>query len=87
MIRPAMLFADITVVARMDSTNQTPTDFYLLPRIDVRQTMLRLNESQDRDRGRDSSRNRRISVALLRMTSGAPLRHSAGLERFAHRIW
>jgi len=36
--------ADITVVVRMDATNQAPTDFYLLPRIDVRQSMLRLGE-------------------------------------------
>lgn len=35
---------DITVVARMDASNQAPTDFYLLPRIDVRQSMLRLGE-------------------------------------------
>jgi hypothetical protein len=36
--------ADITVVVRMDSANQAPTDFYLLPRIDVRQAALRLGE-------------------------------------------
>jgi DNA invertase Pin-like site-specific DNA recombinase len=28
--------ADVTVVVRMDEANRTPTDFYLLPRIDVR---------------------------------------------------
>lgn len=36
--------ADITVVVRMDASNQSPTDFYLLPRIDVRQPTLRLGE-------------------------------------------
>jgi hypothetical protein len=34
--------ADITVVVRMDSDNRAPTDFYLLPRIDVRQPVVRL---------------------------------------------
>lgn len=35
---------DISVVVRMDATNKAPTDFYLLPRIDVRKSMLRLSE-------------------------------------------
>jgi hypothetical protein len=34
--------ADITVIVRMDAANQVPTDFYLLPRIDLRQPELRL---------------------------------------------
>ena len=36
--------ADITVVARMDDCNQSVADFYLLPRIDMRQPMLRLGD-------------------------------------------
>jgi hypothetical protein len=34
--------ADITVVVRMDEDNRAPTDFYLLPRIDLRLPALRL---------------------------------------------
>jgi len=33
-----------SVIVRMDAANQSPTDFYLLPRIDVRQSLLRLGE-------------------------------------------
>jgi DNA invertase Pin-like site-specific DNA recombinase len=36
--------ADITIVVRMDGTNQAPADFYLLPRFDVRDRQLRLRE-------------------------------------------
>ena len=36
---------DITVVVRMDSSNQTPMDFYLLPRIDMGQVAILLGES------------------------------------------
>lgn len=35
---------DITVVVRMDSTNQTPLDFYFLPRIDIGRALVRLGE-------------------------------------------
>jgi hypothetical protein len=35
---------DITVVVRMDPSNQQATDFYLLPRIDVTKPALRLSE-------------------------------------------
>lgn len=34
--------ADITVVVRMDEANEAPTDFYLLPRIDLRTPEMRL---------------------------------------------
>jgi hypothetical protein len=37
--------ADITVVVRMDAENKNPTDFYFLPRIDLRQPQLRLGNS------------------------------------------
>jgi DNA invertase Pin-like site-specific DNA recombinase len=37
--------ADITIVVRMDATNETPTDFYLVPRIDLRRPRLRLGTS------------------------------------------
>lgn len=36
---------DITVVVRMDSTNQIPLDFYFLPRIDIGRALVRLGES------------------------------------------
>ena len=36
---------DITVVVRMDPANQTPADYYLLPRIDLKPAVLRLGES------------------------------------------
>ena len=36
---------DITVVVRMDPANQSPMDFYLLPRIDIRNAAVRLGES------------------------------------------
>jgi DNA invertase Pin-like site-specific DNA recombinase len=36
---------DITVVVRMDASNQEATDFYLLPRIDMTKPALRLGES------------------------------------------
>jgi hypothetical protein len=39
--------ADITVVVRMDSANQAPTDFFLLPRIDLAMPTLRLGEAND----------------------------------------
>lgn len=35
---------DITVAARMDSANDEPQDFYLLPRLDMRDAVLRLAE-------------------------------------------
>ncbi|HJQ15853.1 MAG TPA: recombinase family protein [Allosphingosinicella sp.] len=35
---------DITVAARMDSANREPQDFYLLPRLDMDQAVLRLAE-------------------------------------------
>jgi len=39
------LLPDITVVARMDVANQNPADFYLLPRIDIAGSSLRLQEN------------------------------------------
>ena len=39
------LLPDITVVARMDAENRSPTDFYLLPRIDIPAPNIRLGES------------------------------------------
>ena len=36
---------DITLGIRMDGDNRLPLDYYLLPRIDVPQTALRLAES------------------------------------------
>ena len=39
------LLPDITVVVRMDSSNQAPCDYYLLPRIDLPMPLLRLGES------------------------------------------
>jgi hypothetical protein len=38
------LLPDITVAIRMDANNRAPLDFYLLPRIDIAQTKLRLAE-------------------------------------------
>ena len=38
------LAPDITIVARMDSTNRAPFDFYLFPRIDMLSEKLRLGE-------------------------------------------
>jgi len=35
---------DITVVVRMDAANQTPLDFYFLPRIDIGRALVRLGE-------------------------------------------
>lgn len=35
---------DITIAARMDHANDQPQDFYLLPRLDMREAMLRLAE-------------------------------------------
>jgi len=37
--------ADITVVVRMDAANQTPLDFYFLPRIDIGRALVRLGEN------------------------------------------
>jgi DNA invertase Pin-like site-specific DNA recombinase len=38
------LLPDITIAVRMDANNRAPLDFYLLPRIDIAQTKLRLAE-------------------------------------------
>jgi len=38
------LLPDITVAVRMDANNSVPLDFYLLPRIDIAQSKLRLAE-------------------------------------------
>ena len=35
---------DITITVRMDRNNEHPLDFYLLPRLDVRETVVRLCE-------------------------------------------
>ncbi len=39
------LLPDITVVVRMDQTNETPLDYYLLPTADMTRPKLRLSES------------------------------------------
>ena len=38
------LSPDITIVVRMDSTNQVPIDYYILPSLDVREARLRIKE-------------------------------------------
>ena len=40
----AGLSPDITIVVRMDPTNQVPLDYYLLPSLDVHQARLRIKE-------------------------------------------
>jgi hypothetical protein len=37
--------ADVTIVVRMDAANRAAADFYLLPRIDLREPSLRLGTS------------------------------------------
>jgi hypothetical protein len=50
----ATLGADITVAVRLDSENQTPLDYYLLPRIDM--TLEKLRLAEDNGAGLDTYR-------------------------------
>ena len=45
----ASLAPDITVAVRMDSTNETPKDYYLLPSLDFRAPALKLKEANPHD--------------------------------------
>jgi DNA invertase Pin-like site-specific DNA recombinase len=40
----AVLKPDLTIAVRMDGTNDCPLDYYLLPRLDMREAVLRLSE-------------------------------------------
>jgi hypothetical protein len=61
--------ADITVVVRINEANEAPTDFYLLPRIDLRTPELRLRESNGAAVGRD---DRPLLDAVHRLTHPTP---------------
>ncbi len=65
---------DITVAARMDSSNEHPRDYYLLPSLDMSEAVLRLAEYN----GLSLDAYRRDTLdRFYRMTARAPLRRAA----------
>lgn len=65
---------DLTVAIRMDATNQQPKDYYLLPRLDMREAVLRLAEYN----GLSLDAYRFDSLApLFQMSARAPIRLAA----------
>lgn len=70
----AVLKPDITVAARMDSSNENPRDYYLLPSLDMREAVLRLAEYNGLSL--DAYRFKTLDH-FFRMAARAPLRAAA----------
>lgn len=69
-----VLKPDITVAARMDSSNENPRDYYLLPNLDMREAVLRLAEYNGLSL--DAYRFKTLDH-FFRMAARAPLRAAA----------
>lgn len=69
-----VLKPDVTVAVRMDATNEAPKDFYLLPRLDMREATMRLAEHNGLSL--DAYRSETLNP-FYRMAARVPLRAAA----------